>query len=378
VRWPVNRCLLTVVYLLLPFSAAYGQPFTITIGPPGAQTSSVASNGVVETFDELTPGAPTNFAFDSVGIYNQGNINRANVFGGAGGTGNFLTANNTTLMLDAPQRYFGMWWSAGDPRNVLQFYSGNALLQTFTTKDVINYINNLPAAERAMYYGNPNANFKGGDGGEPFAFINFFADPDNESVTFNKIVFSGSGFESDNHTINGSYTVVVGDEVDPEPIDPGPGDVIQVGGGGVVTDTTPAMIAGGSEVMVDPGGVVNDTAPVMIGPGGDVAGGGTVAAPMVMNDGMLVSDGMTIDGNYQQMAGGMLAIPAPGDALTVNGKAMLGGELIVDVPPRTGEVVEVLSATNGISGQFAAVADPLDTKGLGIAVVDARNGVDVA
>lgn len=372
-----RHCFGVAAVFCLGCGAATAQPFTITIDPPGTQTSSVA-NGIVETFDTLTPGTQTNIPFNSAGSYNQGIISRADVFGGAGRTGNFLTATTagSTLSLNAPQRYFGMWWSAGDPNDVLQFYSGTKLLQSFTTKDVIDYINSLPAAQRARYSGNPN--FNGANAGEPYAFINFFADPGNAATTFDKIIFSGPGFETDNHTIIASYTVVVGMEVDPEPIAPVPGDIIEVGNGGQITSNTPAQIGNGSEVIVDPGGSVVDSAPVVINPGGTVAGSGTVTAPIVENNGTLVSDGMTVEGTYKQDPNGILTVPAQNDALKVQGKAMLGGALIVSVPPVTGSVVQVVTATNGVTGNFATAADPLNSKGLGIAVIYTNNGVEAA
>ena len=62
-------------------------------------------------------------------------VSSADNFGGAGGKGNYMTVDNskndavnpTTLTLTAPQRYFGFWWSAGDAKDVISFYSGNTL-----------------------------------------------------------------------------------------------------------------------------------------------------------------------------------------------------------------------------------------------------------
>jgi hypothetical protein len=49
--------------------------------------------------------------------------------------------NPTTLTLTTPQRYFGSWWSAGDPKDVLSFYSGSTLVETFSTSDIVSFIN---------------------------------------------------------------------------------------------------------------------------------------------------------------------------------------------------------------------------------------------
>ena len=92
--------------------------------------------------------------------------------------------------------YFGLWISALDNNNDLQFYSKGTLLLDFTPTLMRTYIAQLPTA--SSYYGNPE---NGQDTGEPFAFVNFFA----SGGTFDTVVFtnnsSGSGFESDNDTV---------------------------------------------------------------------------------------------------------------------------------------------------------------------------------
>jgi len=94
------------------------------------------TNVIVETFDELKAGfisKPVPFAGDSsLGSYDHLLVRSADAFGGAGGKGTYMSVNSnlnagsnpTTLVLATPQRYFGLWWSAGDPNNVLSFYSG--------------------------------------------------------------------------------------------------------------------------------------------------------------------------------------------------------------------------------------------------------------
>jgi len=192
---------------------AWAQPFVVTVEAPAVQQSSLstnaaafgASNVVVEPFDELKAGfisKPVPFAANTtLGSYDHLLVRSADAFGGARGTGTYMTVNTninkgstpTTLTLATPQRYFGLWWSAGDPNNLLSFYSGTTLLETFRTSDVVNFINAQP--NKNAYYGNPN---NGQNKGEPYAFLNFYADPSNPSLTFNRIVFSNvgsSGFE---------------------------------------------------------------------------------------------------------------------------------------------------------------------------------------
>lgn len=216
--------------------------FDITIEAPGVQTSTLTNSssgakGVyVENFDSQSTGYNGNgFAFannSAIGSYDKGDIVPASLFGGAGGTGKYLTVQpgqlgspstytQSTLTLKNPERYFGFEWSAGDANNELDFYSGNKLLEAFTTSDVISFINKQPNAK--SYYGNPNSQFKGQDAGEPFAFINFFANSNDPTVTFDKIVFvnktGSTGFESDNHTIASSYNTISGTNIRdvPEP-----------------------------------------------------------------------------------------------------------------------------------------------------------------
>lgn len=207
---------------------AMAASFNVTIEAPGQQEATY-SNLVdyhVENFDEQKQGYnSTGFAFagdKSIGSYNSGLIENPDAFGGAGGKGEYFDvdtnrsgANQTssTLTFTNPERYFGLWWSAGDANNVLSFYSKNSsgveqLVQQLTTGDVVNYIKGLPNSQK--YYGNPN---NGQDGGEPFAFLNFYA---NTGVTFDQIVFSnigGTGFESDNHTVARDYKTTTGNSV---------------------------------------------------------------------------------------------------------------------------------------------------------------------
>jgi hypothetical protein len=187
---------------------------------------------IVETFDELNAGfisKPVAFAGNTaLGNYDHLLVLSANAFGGAAGKGTYMSVNigrnkgssPTTLTLATPQRYFGLWWSAGDPNNLLSFYSGSTLLETFRTSDVVNFINAQP--NKNAYYGNPN---NGQNKREPYAFLNFYADLSNPSLTFDRIVFSNvgtTGFEQDNHTLATVYTDISGMDIDPTtPIDLG-------------------------------------------------------------------------------------------------------------------------------------------------------------
>jgi hypothetical protein len=139
----------------------FSQALTVTVESPKLQQSSLftnptafgASNVMEESFEELKAGfisTPTPFAGNSsLGSYDHLLVRPADAFGGDGGKGNYMSVNTnikagsnpTTLTFTQPQRYFGLWWSAGDPNNVLSFYSGSKLLETFRTNDVVNFIN---------------------------------------------------------------------------------------------------------------------------------------------------------------------------------------------------------------------------------------------
>jgi len=168
---------------------------------PGAETSSLV-NASTFTFNNLSTGVHTNVEWDGVGTFDKLNILNADQYGGAANTKYAVeglgSVSQTILNLDHSSGYFGMWWSAGDAANVLDFYSGangtGTLLAQFTTA---NLLKALPKA----YYGNPNTGTNlGKDAGEPFAFINFFATPGS---SWSSVVFknsSSSGFEGDNYT----------------------------------------------------------------------------------------------------------------------------------------------------------------------------------
>ena len=191
--------------LMLPASAKAG--IVTTIEAPGVQSSS-ASNTTVIDFDSSSPGYTSSASFNLPGpliATYTGDLGggffiiQANQYGGAGGAGSYFgigAGSSTTLTLSTPQAYFGMWWSAADRDNQLEFFNGSTSVGSFTTASSV--ISSLPSS----YYGNPNT---GENGGEPYVFINFYAEAAGDK--FDRIVFAngtsiGSIFESDNHTFS--------------------------------------------------------------------------------------------------------------------------------------------------------------------------------
>ncbi|MEH2434389.1 MAG: hypothetical protein V7K25_09055 [Nostoc sp.] len=199
--------------------------FTISIEDPTVQNaqSSNLANAHVQNFDGQTQGYnATGFTWTdagtTIGSYKNTLIENADQYGGAGGTGKYFDVNTnrgsketvSTLNLTTAQKYFGLWWSAGDANNVMTFLSQGKVVQTMTTANVVSYIANL--SNKASYYSNPNSPFKGQNSGEPYAFINFY-DVDG---TFDQVQFTnvgGTGFESDNHTVATDYKNITGNVV---------------------------------------------------------------------------------------------------------------------------------------------------------------------
>lgn len=175
---------------------------------PGVENSTLTGTSV-ETFNSLTAGTKyTNLQWTdngtAIGSFNSVYINAADQYGGAGSSGSNYAVESasvggsnhvttSTLTLNTASAYFGFWWSAGDPNNTVDFYSGSTLVAEFTTQNLMNF---LPSG----YDGNPRSPSTL-DPSEPFGFINFYG---VNGVTFNKVVFidtQSSGFEADNYTV---------------------------------------------------------------------------------------------------------------------------------------------------------------------------------
>jgi hypothetical protein len=168
---------------------------------PSANRSSLGGTQVFN-FNTTAIGKSSNVTWKGVGTFDQLYVKNADAYGGAAdalnpkgsryslqGAGSGVMSS--TLKLETESSYFGMWWSAGDAQNVLEFYNGDTLMGRFTTASLMDP---LPAS----YDGNPlNRSI---NRGEPYGFINFFAD---EKTAWDRIVLTNegsSGFESDNYT----------------------------------------------------------------------------------------------------------------------------------------------------------------------------------
>lgn len=197
----------------------------VTIEAPGVQNSTAGFDYVgVETFDSrpisLGNSFSTDFGTDGViqAHYSSVQVNAADVFGGAGGTGRYAVAfGDTPYEVTFSQTgeqgltYFGYWLSALDAGNKVDFFDGDTLVFTYTPDDVLAAVSNKPG-----YYGNPNAPFAGLNPLQPYVFVNLYF---TGGTTFDKLRFfeqpSVGGYESDNHTV-GFYNEIGGNPI-PEP-----------------------------------------------------------------------------------------------------------------------------------------------------------------
>ena len=184
----------TSALLFISTAATYavGQ-LNVTYSGAGALTSSV-QDVIVFDFDYNQELVHWYSAGTYIGVFGGGDlyIQSADSVGGAGGTGNYV--KGATLTLNTPASYFGLWWSAGDGSNKLNFYLSDTLVASFGTS----ILNSLSSA----YNGNPNpGEFYQQNGGEKYAFINFYG---ADGFTFDKIesIDGDYGyFESDNWTL---------------------------------------------------------------------------------------------------------------------------------------------------------------------------------
>jgi hypothetical protein len=219
-------------------SAAHADPFNITYEAAGVQNVTQAAlcanlgSGTctvgTENFDSRPTGSGETFTSNYgtggtiTGTYVNVQINNADEYGGAGGTGKygvtFLSNGgyqvNLSTTLATGVNYFGFWLSALDAGNDVSFYKNGVDVFDFTPSQVIAALGACSSTN--AYCGNPNSAFAGQDSGEQFVFVNFYdLGGSFDSIHFSEANGYGGGYESDNHTV-GYVTAETGIQV-PEP-----------------------------------------------------------------------------------------------------------------------------------------------------------------
>jgi hypothetical protein len=191
-------------------SSAAQAGFVVTIEDRGVQNSSANFyyKGV-ETFDGRATGTGKDFTTtyggnQITGSYINVQINDADQYGGANGTGQYAVTftRNGNYSLDLSTldprgiNFFGYWLSALDAGNYITFYKGGNQVFQFTPADVLSFV-----GSKRQYFCNPNEPYQSANCGEPYVFVNIYDVGD----TFDRIEFaevnSGGGYESDNHTV---------------------------------------------------------------------------------------------------------------------------------------------------------------------------------
>jgi len=222
--------------ILLVAASAQTGTLKVYLSPPAAQSSAV-SGVATETFDAQTTGKKTTAYVSAAGIgtYTGSSTNpfaimAHDVYGGAtdsthtsptnylGVGGDSASANPVILKLTHPAAYFGFWWSAGDANNRVSLYSGSTLYGTFTTADLMRFLNNGTGTitatngttyQASAYFGNPNITSGSRDATEPFAYVSFvISGATIDTLWFYNTSATGSSFESDNHSVISSGSTV--------------------------------------------------------------------------------------------------------------------------------------------------------------------------
>ncbi len=177
----------------------------VTYEVAGVMSSPVLSSYTYD-FNSIGTGSKSNMSWTGwggTGTFSSVKVNPPDTYGGANSSNYAFSSDSTqtTLVLSTRVSYFGMWWSAGDSGNILDFYSGATKIFTFTSS----VLDGLSAS----YNGNPNSAFRGQNSAQKYAYINFFVQSGEQ---IDKVIARGSNFESDNWTLRDpAYGLVVGD-----------------------------------------------------------------------------------------------------------------------------------------------------------------------
>ena len=177
----------------------------VTYEVAGVMTSPVLSSYTYD-FNSIGTGSKSNISWTGwggTGTFSSVKVNPPDQYGGANNSNYAFSSDSTqtTLALSTRVSYFGMWWSAGDSGNILDFYSGATKIFTFTSS----VLDGLSTS----YNGNPNSAFRGQNSAQKYAYINFFVQSGEQ---IDKVIARGSNFESDNWTLRDpAYGLVVGD-----------------------------------------------------------------------------------------------------------------------------------------------------------------------
>lgn len=202
---------------------------TVTIEAPEVQTTLLPNADEYFVVDFENQSGTDSFSVtnnDTTYSYsNDLEVKTANQWGGANGS-KFITQKvlnsirSYSMTVSEDQKYFGFWWSAGDPYNKITFKNDGEEIASFRTSDLVNFINESDTVNSNDYKGNPA--YSGNDTGhlnEPFAFVNVFFSNDfaYDEVVVATLTEGGSAFESDNHTFSAFAQDIRGEVIQNDP-----------------------------------------------------------------------------------------------------------------------------------------------------------------
>jgi hypothetical protein len=197
----------------------------VTIENAGVQTSQLPKPDEYFVVDfEAQNGTNSFSSTNDSTTYSYSNdleVKAANQWGGANGS-KFITQaelesiRSYKINVNKNQKYFGFWWSAGDPYNKITFKNNGKTVAVFKTADLVDFINEADSINASDYYGNPAYN--GADTGhlnEPFSYVNvFFEEESYDEIVIATMTEEGSAFESDNHTFSDDKQTIRGYELE--------------------------------------------------------------------------------------------------------------------------------------------------------------------
>ena len=186
---------------------------TVSIEAPGVLTSQLPSTEDYFVVDFNDQSGTESFSKTNIGTdYEYSSdleVVNADQWGGADGT-KYITqarSNNIrsyTVKVSQNQKYFGFWWSAGDPYNQITFKKNGNEIAIFKTQDLVDFIKSSNVDNTEDYYGNPSYNGSSTyHEGEPFSYVNvFFNDQEYDEIVVATLNKDSAAFESDNHTFS--------------------------------------------------------------------------------------------------------------------------------------------------------------------------------
>ncbi len=206
-----------------------GRGITVTIEAPGVQSTQLPNAYEYYVIDfEDQSGTNTFTKTNGNTTYSYSNdlqVKNADEWGGAN-VSKYITQSESsvevfnrtfTINVNESQKYFGFWWSAGDPYNVITFKNNGMEVASLRTENLVNFIDSSGVVSTQDYLGNPNpayASLENEHKTEPFSFVNVFF---NNDLVYDEIVITSekdnSAFESDNHTFSAVPQVIRGEVI---------------------------------------------------------------------------------------------------------------------------------------------------------------------